>query len=172
MDFEVSLFCKICCRAYPTIKQYYEASSHDNERPLVYQHGLSNYSSLQLGDDRITFKKSLAKSTFVQESVSPEKLSVITDAHLRNKTKTSHTRHVDYLGAIEMVGEDRVLNLEAEVRDRFQECTEDRPDLIRKAFHHFDRDHSGGIDIREFHRALTCIGLNFTEVEVLALFGK
>lgn len=139
---------------------------------MVYQHGLSNFSSLQLGDDRITFKKSLAKSTFVQESVSPEKMSVIIDAHLRNKTKSSKTRHADYLAAIEMVGERRVLDMECFVRDKFQDCTHDNVALIRKAFHHFDRDHSGGLDIREFHRALSLIGLDFTEIEVLALFGK
>lgn len=152
--------------------QYYEASSDDNSRPLVYQHGLSNYSSLQLGDDRITFKKSLAKSTFVSESVSPEKMSVITDAHLRNKTKTFKSRHADYLAAIEMVGEQRVLDLESAIRDKFQDCTHDTTQLIRKAFNHFDRDNSGGIDIREFHRSLRCVGFDFTEIEVLALFGK
>ena len=99
-------------------------------------------------------------------------MSVLTDAHLRNKTKTPKTRHADYLSALEIVGEQNVLDMEQSVRDRMQDCTKNDPSLIRKAFHHFDRDHSGGIDIQEFDRALKIIGLDLKEIEVYALFGK
>lgn len=159
------------CRAYPSIKEYYEAASIGNDRPITYQKGLSNYSNVQLGDERITFKKSLAKSTYTREQIRSQTHSVLTDAHLRNTTKSPKTRHEDYLSALELVGEQAIIDLEHQIRDRLIECTNQDPRLLHKAFNHFDRDHSGGIDIREFDGALKSIGLEFEEIEVYALFG-
>jgi hypothetical protein len=96
---------------------------------------------------------------------------VLTDAHLRNPTKSPKTRHADYVSALEVVGEEAIHDLENQIRDRLLECTLDDPQLLHKAFDHFDRDHSGGIDIREFDAALKSIGLDFEELEVYALFG-
>lgn len=159
-------------RAYPTIKEYYEACSVGNERPITYQKGLSNYSNVQLGDERITFKKSLAKSTYTKEQIRAQTHSVLTDAHLRNDTKSPKVRHADYMGALDIVGEQSIIDLETLIRDRLIQCTHEDPQLLHKAFHHFDRDNSGGIDIREFNNALKSIGLDFEEIEVYALFGK
>jgi hypothetical protein len=113
----------------------------------------------------------LAKSTYTREQIRSQTHSVLTDAHLRNNTKTPKTRHADYLSALEIVGEPTILELEHQIRDRLIECTHEDPQLLHKAFDHFDRDHSGGIDIREFNGALKSIGLEFEEIEVYALFG-
>ncbi len=144
----------------------------ESDRPITYQKGLSNYSTVQLGDERITFKKSLAKSTYTREQIRSQTHSVLTDAHLRNTTKTPKSRHADYMSALEIVGDQSVLYLEQQIRSRLLECTHEDPQLLNKAFHHFDRDNSGGIDLREFDCALKSIGLVFEEIEVYALFGK
>jgi hypothetical protein len=48
---------------HPSISDYYRAQG-DTGRPLTYQHGLSNFSSVQLGDDRVSFKKSVSQDVY------------------------------------------------------------------------------------------------------------
>jgi len=50
---------------HPSISDYYKAAAGNGDaRSITYQHGLSNYSSVQLGDDRVTFKKSLSQDVY------------------------------------------------------------------------------------------------------------
>jgi len=161
-------------RQYPTIRDYYHATANPSDpRQLTYQHGLSNYSSLQLGDERISFKKSLQKSTFTMEAVSVGgNLNVLIDAHLRNASKTPESREADYIDAMQIVGEDVVDAAEEDIRLKMLEITDHNPKLIRKAFDHFDRDKNGAIDIREFAQALKGLGIEMPEIEVFALYGR
>lgn len=48
---------------YPSISDYYKAAA-SGTKPIQYQHGLSNYSSVQLGDDRVSFKTSLSQDAY------------------------------------------------------------------------------------------------------------
>ena len=56
---------------YPSIHDYYKAASR-GDKPIQYQHGLSNYSNVQLGDDRISFKKSLSQDVHCLNIEQPE----------------------------------------------------------------------------------------------------
>lgn len=162
-------------RSYPTIREYYQAVAKptDDNRQITYQHGLSNYSSLQLGDERISFNKSLQKATYTMEAIGAnDNISVLTDAHLRNSSKSSAAREADYNDAMEIVGEENVDLAEEEIRLKMMEITKREPELIRKAFEHFDRDKNGVIDIREFNQALISLGVNLKEICVFALFGR
>ena len=50
---------------HPSISDYYKAAAGTGDsRSITYQHGLSNFSSVQLGDDRVTFKKSLSQDVY------------------------------------------------------------------------------------------------------------
>jgi hypothetical protein len=51
-------------RKYPSIAEYYRASCKDHNRPIQLQQGLSNYSNLVLGDDRISFSESILSATY------------------------------------------------------------------------------------------------------------
>lgn len=51
-------------RKYPSIADYYRASCKDHSRPIQLQQGLSNYSNLVLGDDRIAFSESILSATY------------------------------------------------------------------------------------------------------------
>ena len=160
-------------RKYPTIRDYYHAVAKSTDRPITYQHGLSNYSSLQLGDERIGFTKSLHKSTYTMDAINAnDNINVLTDAHLRNSSKTPASREADYNDALEIVGEENVDAAEEMIRVRMMEITKHEPELIRKAFDHFDRDRNGAIDIREFHQALISLGVDLKEIAVFALFGR
>lgn len=160
-------------RKYPNIRDYYHAVAKPTDRQLTYQHGLSNYSSLQLGDERISFNKSLQKSTFTMDSIKANSnMQVLTDAHLRNGSKTPAAREADYIDAMEIVGEVNVDEAEESIRVKMMEITQHNPQLIRKAFDHFDRDKNGVIDIREFDQALKSLGIEMKEIAVYALFGR
>ena len=51
-------------RKYPSIKDYYRANVTDKSKPMQLQKGLSNFSGLVLGDDRISFNESVLSSTY------------------------------------------------------------------------------------------------------------
>lgn len=161
-------------RQYPTIRDYYHATANPSDpRQLTYQHGLSNYSSLQLGDERISFIQSLQKSTFTMDAITAnDNLNVLIDAHLRNASKTPQNREADYIDALHIVGEQVVDEAEEAIREKMLEITEHNPKLIRKAFDHFDKDKNGAIDIREFAQALKSLGVDMKEMEIFALYGR
>jgi Ca2+-binding EF-hand superfamily protein len=159
-------------RPYPSIQEYYLAASHDASTKLTYQPGLSNFSSLVLGDDRITFGKSLAAEQFKLTPELSQRMSVMSEAELRMRTKSPQQRRRDYIEAMSVVGESSVDRMEAMMREKLHQRTKTGPFQLRKTFKFFDRDGSGAIDIGEFSRALELMGFQFTDMQILALFGR
>lgn len=51
-------------RNYPSVVDYYKANVKDPNKPPQLQSGLSNYSALKLGDDRISFNESILSATY------------------------------------------------------------------------------------------------------------
>ena len=100
-----------------------------------------------------------------------DKLNVIKDAHIRNKSKSRRTRRNDYNEAWEIVGFERLAFLEDKIKERIVECTGDSEAELKKVFNYLDRNHSRIIDLYEFARALNMLGLHFKEIEVFAIFG-
>ena len=136
---------------HPSISDYYKAQSN-GKKQITYQHGLSNFSSVQLGDDRVSFKKSLSQDVYkfddtrsVQNDDSPDKNKLV---------KTDQQRKLDYIEATEIVGEHKITQMEQMMRDKLQQRTKTGPFQLRKTFKYFDRDGSGGIDFDEFQRAM------------------
>lgn len=149
---------------YPSINDYYKAASRGG-KPIQYQHGLSNFSSVQLGDERISFKKSLSQDVYRLDIEEPEKLS---DAPI----KSYKERREEYDEANEVVGLNKIHEMEQMMRDKLQQRTKTGPFQLRKTFKYFDRDGSGGIDFDEFQRAMELMGFAFTEIQQLALFAR
>jgi len=153
---------------YPSINDYYKAASRGNEKPVQYQHGLSNYSSVQLGDDRVSFKKSLSQDAYRLDRAQTKKMLVSTISD----NKTFKQRKDDYAEANQVVGLDKIHEMEQMMRDKLQQRTKTGPFQLRKTFKYFDRDGSGGIDFSEFQRAMELMGFQFTEIQQLALFAR
>ena len=154
---------------YPSINDYYKAASR-GDKPIQYQHGLSNYSCVQLGDDRISFKKSLSQDAYRLD---------IEDVDVQNddndgisSVKVLKQRKEDYAEANEIVGLNKIHEMEQMMRDKLQQRTKTGPFQLRKTFKYFDRDGSGGIDFSEFQLAMELMGFQFTEVQQLALFAR
>ena len=82
-------------RKYPSVQEYYIASSKDDSKPITYQNGLSNYSSLVLGDDRIMFKESLMTATF-----KPNPPMVLTEDQVRLRAQPVQVRKREYIDAV------------------------------------------------------------------------
>jgi Ca2+-binding EF-hand superfamily protein len=155
-------------RTYPSVSDYYEASKSEEGMPIQLQPGLSNYSGLKLGDDRITFGESILSATY---RIPVEHLMSI-DAP--SKSQTKHSRKREYQAAISKVGETELNRLERVMKDKlFQRSyATSSPFQVRKAFKFFDRENTLKIPIEGFTRALEFLGFQFAELQNLALFAR
>ncbi len=155
---------------YPSINDYYKAASR-GEKPIQYQHGLSNYSNVLLGDDRVSFKKSLSQDAYSLDDIEPEEKAICEESE-QSLAKNFKQRKEDYAEANEIVGLNKIHEMEQMMRDKLQQRTKTGPFQLRKTFKYFDRDGSGGIDFSEFQRAMELMGFQFTEIQQLALFAR
>lgn len=166
MDLEPDVASQV--RKYPSIAEYYRASSKDTSRPIQLQNGLSNYSNLVLGDDRISFAESVLSATY---RIPVEDKMVIESP---SKQMTKNHRRREYQDATKKVGEAEINRLERVMKDKlFQRSyATSSPFQVRKAFKFFDREHSSKISIEGFTRALEFLGFQFSELQNMALFAR
>lgn len=162
-DLEVDLSTDF--RAYPSIKDYYIASSTSSTRSIQLQSGLSNYSGLVLGDDRISVSKSVANATYGP---------TMTSFDLPSLEKSMKTRRAEYLEASRRVGSAEVDRLEGVMKNKFIQRSSKNSSLYRvnNAFKFFDREESYRIPIEGFIRALEFLGFQFSDAQHLALFAR
>jgi hypothetical protein len=155
-------------RTYPSISDYYNASSTNRNKPIQLQPGLSNYSSLVLGDDRITFSESIMSATY--RVAVEDKMAIDSPS----KSKTKHSRRRDYQEAHDKVGDLEIDRLERLMKDKLLQRSKmtSSPFQVRKAFKFFDREGVGKIHIEGFTRALEFLGFQFSEVQNMALFAR
>jgi Ca2+-binding EF-hand superfamily protein len=165
-DLEVDLSTDF--RSYPSIKDYYIASSNSATRSLQLQSGLSNYSGLVLGDDRISVSKSVANATYGPA------VEAMMSFDLPSLGKSAKTRRAEYLEASRRVGSADVDRLERIMKNKFIQRSSQNSSLYRvnNAFKFFDRDESYRIPIEGFIRALEFLGFQFSDVQHVALFAR
>lgn len=158
---------------YPSISDYYKAAA-SGTKPIQYQHGLSNYSSVQLGDDRVSFKTSLSQDAYRGNmDNNGDSVNSSDDENDKDKIEKSYKeRKAEYAEANSIVGLDKIHEMEQMMRDKLQQRTKTGPFQLRKTFKYFDRDGSGGIDFEEFQRAMDLMGFQFSDIQLLALFAR
>ena len=139
---------------HPSISDYYRAQG-STTRPLTYQHGLSNYSSVQLGDDRVFFKKSVSQDVYKLDT---ERQKAMHEGESMYVIPSGDILSKNYKEATELVGDEKINLMEQMMRDKLQQRTKTGPFQLRKTFKYFDRDGSGGIDFDEFQRAMELMG--------------
>lgn len=155
-------------KEFPSINDYYKAASR-GEKPIQYQHGLSNFSNVQLGDDRISFKTSQSEGEYCLDNEQSEKITVKEN---EPPPKTYKQLKQEYAEANDIVGLNKIHEMEQMMRDKLQQRTKTGPFQLRKTFKYFDRDGSGGIDFSEFQSAMDLMGFQFTEIQMQALFAR
>lgn len=153
-------------KPHPSIGDYYRSARTDPDRMLVFQPGLKNFSSVELGDPRISFTKSMTQELYeVNEGPRTElgKLYLFDSISARRNA---------YIDAQDMIGQDELDRMEKLMRVKLSQKTASGPLQLRKNFKFFDRDSSGGIDLDEFSHALELMGFNFTPRQMIALFAR
>ena len=155
-------------RAYPSIKDYYNASSTVPNKPIQLQAGLSNYSSLVLGDDRISVSESIMNATY--RSAVEDKMTIDSPS----RAKSTNFRRREYAEASERVGTVEVDRLERVMKDKLVQRSLKTSSAfqVNKAFKFFDREQCLRIPIEGFTRALEFLGFQFSEIQNLALFAR
>lgn len=155
-------------RKYPSIKDYYIANAPRKDKPIQLQNGLSNFSALQLGDDRISVGESILSESYRL----PVEEVVAISAPSRDKSFAARKR--DYEEATKKVGVTEIDRLERVMKDKlFQRSYEtSSPFQVRKAFKFFDRDVTMRISIEGFTKALEFLGFQFSELQNEALFAR
>ncbi len=155
-------------RNYPSIKNYYEASCTQKDKPVTYQPGLSNFSNLNLGDDRIMFKESLMDATFCREK------RELSHKQMRHRDKMPNVLRREYVDAVRTIGFDEVERMERIIRDKLRQrsMATSSPFQVRKSFKFFDRENNNALDVYGFINAMEFLGFQFTELQVFAIFAR
>mmetsp|Transcript_19454 Transcript_19454/g.36177 ORF Transcript_19454/g.36177 Transcript_19454/m.36177 type:complete len:247 (-) Transcript_19454:118-858(-) len=86
--------------------------------------------------------------------------------------KTPKQFYMDYKEAIELVGSDRITELENTLKEKVMQKREQGGSQLRKAFKIFDRQMNGYVDLHEFKLCMQRMNLETSDVETLALFGS
>jgi len=140
---------------------------HRRPNPRVKTNA-ANRSNFSLGDDRDWGFETLNELQFkVPTKIPPRHASILPCGPETNKAELD----VAYTTALTKVGIAGVKRLELAIRNKIDQRTAGGPMALRKAFKFFDTDASGDIDPDEFYAAMHAFGLEFTEDQVLALFG-
>lgn len=154
-------------KPYPSIQEYYHSLSSPDKR-MQEQKGLSNYSSLQLGDDRIMFKETVLNEAF--------RLPIEEKLHIDSPSlrKSPNIRKRDYDDALEKVGNAELDRMEKMMKEKLILRHESRGSFgsILKVFKFFDRESTGEMSIEVLTRTLEFLGFQFSEVAMLALFSR
>jgi len=128
----------------------------------------ANRSNFALGDERDWGFETLNQMQFrIPTKIPPRHASILPNGPDSTKTELDAA----YVAALGKIGVAGVKRLELAIRSKIDQRTAGGPMALRKAFKFFDTDGSGDIDPDEFYAAMHAFGLEFTEDQVLALFG-
>lgn len=128
----------------------------------------ANRSNFHLGDERDWGFETLNEAFYkVPTKIPPRHSSIVPGG--RDCTKEELDKA--YIVALTKIGVAGVKRLESSIRMKIEQRTSGGPMALRKAFKYFDSDASGDIDPDEFYAAMHAFGLEFTEDQVMALFG-
>lgn len=128
----------------------------------------ANRSNFQFGDERDWGFETLNETQFrIPTKIPPRHASILPGGRECSKEQLDQA----YTVSLTKVGVAGVKRLELAIRSKIDQRTTGGPMALRKAFKFFDTDASGDIDPDEFYAAMHAFGLEFTEDQVLALFG-
>merc|ERR1711988_877068 len=136
-----------------------------------YKTNCNNRSTFTFGDDRDWNFDTIHQLHFrVPVKIPPRHESIMPGGVGANECTKSELDRA-YVEALNKIGVGGVKRLELSIRTKIDQRTAGGPMALRKAFKYFDTDASGDIDPDEFYAAMHAFGLEFTEDQVLALFG-
>lgn len=141
-------------------RSYYEMSP---ERSNQYKGLVRNKSCVYIGDER---------QSHFQTSLNQDFRDWTSDG--TNATPQPTRQEIDrlYHDATKRVPRWRVDEIECAMRAKIEQKTRGGAFVFRRAFKYFDRDGSGGVDLKELRDGLDLFGLQFDEYECAALMAR
>merc|ERR1712057_131214 len=140
---------------------------HKTPNPRIKTNA-ANRSNFSFGDERDWGFETLNEMQYkVPTKIPPRHASILPCGAETTKDELD----VAYVNALVKIGVAGVKRLELAIRSKIDQRTTGGPMALRKSFKFFDTDGSGDIDPDEFYAAMHAFGLEFTEDQVLALFG-
>lgn len=161
---------------YRTVCQVSPSKTRISERPK----GMSNYSSIMLGDERmhqdfesvsLAMSRAAAREREAQQQPQPVSQDGPPPTAGPPTGIVKIRRQHEYRTALASVGPQEVRNLERMMRDKLQQRTKSGPFQLRKNFRQFDTDADGEITLLEFSECLARMGFAMKEEQIIALFG-
>merc|ERR1711959_601830 len=131
----------------------------------------NNRSTFTLGDDREWCFDTIHQTHYRVPTKIPPRHESIMPGGVPASQLSKEELDKAYSHALSKTGIAGGKRLELAIRQKIDQRTAGGPMVLRKAFKYFDTDASGDIDPDEFYAAMHAFGLEFTEDQVLALFG-
>lgn len=131
----------------------------------------NNRSTFTLGDDREWDFDTIHQTHYRVPTKIPPRHESIMPGGMSSQLMDKKDLDKAYVQALNKTGIAGVRRLELAIRQKIEQRTAGGGMVLRKAFKYFDADASGDIDPDEFYSAMHAFGLEFTEDQVLALFG-
>lgn len=132
----------------------------------------ANHSNFTFGDERDWGFETINESQFrIPTKIPPRHASIMPPGDVAGERCSRAALDSAYNASFLKIGVAGVKRLELAIRSKIDQRTAGGPMALRKAFKFFDTDGSGDIDPDEFYAAMHAFGLEFTEDQVLALFG-
>lgn len=157
---------------YSQIPKYVgDPSRKQLKKDIQYCNGLSNYSNVLLGDERVQFDLSLSQEVYKRAHAAINKESKA-EAPPPMTEEERRKLLIEYNEAINRVGKKTISEIEKQMRLKLNQRTKTGPFQLRNTFKYFDRDGSGGINFEEFKLVFDLLGLSFSELQQLAVFGN
>jgi len=157
---------------YAQIPKYVgDPSRKQLKKDIQYCNGLSNYSNVLLGDERVQFDLSLSQEVYKRAHASIRK-AIQKEAPPPMTEEERRKLLIEYDEAINRVGRKTISEIETQMRLKLNQRTKTGPFQLRNTFKYFDRDGSGGINFEEFKLVFDLLGLSFSELQQLAVFGS
>jgi len=143
------------------------------KKDIQYCNGLSNYSNVLLGDERVQFDLSLSQEIYKRAHASIRQKKQASQPVVKEMTDEDRRKLlIEYDEAITRVGRKTISEIEKQMRLKLNQRTKTGPFPLRNTFKYFDRDGSGGINFEEFKLVFDLLGLSFSELQQLAVFGN
>lgn len=129
---------------------------------------LRNRAHITLGDNRVNDMQTSSKEFYPDFLMDQPKSEI--SMHMASLTPRELAK---YYAKMEMrIGQEAIDKLEAATRDKVMMYTSGGPGALRRQFKYFDRDASGFVDFDEFKYALTILGMNVSDEDLVAFFAR
>jgi len=162
-----SIIPKKMAKEFPFVPDQYYPHGHQCEyarqKKNVRNRGSITMGDLRYWDDQTSYDEFYGASA-------PEKPASQMLTWLLSLPKSQLSTH--YKKAEKMIGKAVVDDWEKSMREKITMYSSGGSFFIRRAFKYFDRDGSGSVDFDEFKFALDTFGMNLSDEQLLAFFGR